>query len=68
MYIITFIFVIIRLIILFFYIRIRYSAIIFNYIKNKWFKIYIKNKYFLLINFFSFISITGIILRTLFFY
>lgn len=67
-YLITFIFIIIRLIILFFYIRIRYSAIIFNYIKNKWFKINIKNKYFLIINFFSFFSIIGIILRTLFFY
>nr|YP_010040132.1 NADH dehydrogenase subunit 2 [Spodoptera exempta]QOY46699.1 NADH dehydrogenase subunit 2 [Spodoptera exempta]QTZ20368.1 NADH dehydrogenase subunit 2 [Spodoptera exempta] len=68
MYMMTFIFVMMSLIMLFFYIRISYSAIMFNYMKNKWFKIYIKNKYFLLINFFSFISITGMILSTLFFY
>lgn len=67
-YLLTFIFVIIRLIILFFYIRISYSAFIFNYLKIKWFKIFIKNNYFLLINFFSFISLTGIIFRTFFFY
>nr|QHB74374.1 NADH dehydrogenase subunit 2 [Spodoptera frugiperda]QTZ20358.1 NADH dehydrogenase subunit 2 [Spodoptera frugiperda] len=68
MYLMTFIFVMMSLIMLFFYIRISYSAIMFNYMKNKWFKIYIKNKYFLFINFFSFFSITGMILSTLFFY
>nr|YP_010305091.1 NADH dehydrogenase subunit 2 [Spodoptera depravata]QTZ20360.1 NADH dehydrogenase subunit 2 [Spodoptera depravata]ULR86987.1 NADH dehydrogenase subunit 2 [Spodoptera depravata] len=68
MYMMTFIFVMMSLIMLFFYIRISYSAIMFNYMKNKWFKIYIKNKYFLMINFFSFISIMGMILSTLFFY
>lgn len=67
-YILTFIFIIISLIILFFYIRISYSAFMFNYLKIKWFKILIKNNYFLLINFFSFISLIGIILRTFFFY
>nr|QTZ20367.1 NADH dehydrogenase subunit 2 [Spodoptera ochrea] len=68
MYLMTFIFVMMSLIMLFFYIRISYSAIMFNYVKNKWFKIYIKNKYFLIINFFSFFSISGMILSTLFFY
>ncbi|YP_008757621.1 NADH dehydrogenase subunit 2 (mitochondrion) [Spodoptera litura] len=68
MYLMTFIFVMMSLIMLFFYIRISYSAIMFNYMKNKWFKIYIKNKYFLIINFFSFFSIMGMILSTLFFY
>nr|YP_010021185.1 NADH dehydrogenase subunit 2 [Spodoptera littoralis]QHB74387.1 NADH dehydrogenase subunit 2 [Spodoptera littoralis]QOK36230.1 NADH dehydrogenase subunit 2 [Spodoptera littoralis]QTZ20371.1 NADH dehydrogenase subunit 2 [Spodoptera littoralis]CAB4244820.1 unnamed protein product [Spodoptera littoralis] len=68
MYLMTFIFVMMSLIMLFFYIRISYSAIMFNYMKNKWFKIYIKNKYFSIINFFSFFSIMGMILSTLFFY
>nr|QTZ20369.1 NADH dehydrogenase subunit 2 [Spodoptera dolichos] len=68
MYLMTFIFIMMSLIMLFFYIRISYSAIMFNYMKNKWFKIYIKNKYFSIINFFSFFSIMGIILSTLFFY
>ena len=68
LYLIVFIFIIIRLIILFFYIRISYSAFIFNYLKIKWFKITIKNNYFLIINFLSFLSIIGIILRTFFFY
>lgn len=66
-FIVRFIFVIIRLIILFFYIRIIYSSFIFNYIKLKWFKIFIKNNYFIFINFFSLISILGIIIRTFFF-
>nr|QTZ20361.1 NADH dehydrogenase subunit 2 [Spodoptera picta] len=68
MYLMTFIFVMMSLIMLFFYIRISYSTIMFNYMKNKWFKIYIKNKYFSIINFFSFFSIMGMILSTLFFY
>nr|QTZ20370.1 NADH dehydrogenase subunit 2 [Spodoptera latifascia] len=68
MYLMTFIFIMMSLIMLFFYIRISYSAIMFNYMKNKWFKIYIKNKYFSIINFFSFFSIMGMILSTLFFY
>nr|YP_007026033.1 NADH dehydrogenase subunit 2 [Spodoptera exigua]AFQ31558.1 NADH dehydrogenase subunit 2 [Spodoptera exigua] len=68
MYLMTFIFIMMSLIMLFFYIRISYSAIMFNYMKNKWFKINIKNKYFLMINFFSFFSIMGMILSTLFFY
>ena len=62
-----FIFIIISLIVLFFYIRIIYSSLIFNYIKIKWFKIYLKNNILFFINFLSFISISRIILRTFFF-
>nr|UIF93629.1 NADH dehydrogenase subunit 2 [Agrotis ipsilon]UTT74681.1 NADH dehydrogenase subunit 2 [Agrotis ipsilon] len=68
MYLLTFIFVMMSLIMLFFYIRISYSAFMFNYLKMKWFKIFIKNNYFMLINFFSFISLTGMIFSTFFFY
>nr|YP_010326856.1 NADH dehydrogenase subunit 2 [Condica capensis]UNP54108.1 NADH dehydrogenase subunit 2 [Condica capensis] len=68
LYLLTFIFIMMSLIMLFFYIRIIYSAFMFNYLKMKWFKIFIKNNYFLLINFFSFISISGICLSTFFFY
>nr|YP_010329902.1 NADH dehydrogenase subunit 2 [Cucullia pustulata]UNP54654.1 NADH dehydrogenase subunit 2 [Cucullia pustulata] len=68
MYLLIFIFIIMSLIMLFFYIRISYSAFMFNYLKMKWFKINIKNKYFFLINFFSFISLTGMIISTFFFY
>nr|YP_010364900.1 NADH dehydrogenase subunit 2 [Condica illecta]QZL13443.1 NADH dehydrogenase subunit 2 [Condica illecta]UNP54947.1 NADH dehydrogenase subunit 2 [Condica illecta] len=68
LYFLTFIFIMMSLIMLFFYIRIIYSAFMFNYLKMKWFKIFIKNNYFMLINFFSFISISGMILSTFFFY
>nr|YP_008964997.1 NADH dehydrogenase subunit 2 [Mythimna separata]AHB34923.1 NADH dehydrogenase subunit 2 [Mythimna separata]AIW58401.1 NADH dehydrogenase subunit 2 [Mythimna separata]CDK36487.1 NADH dehydrogenase subunit 2 [Mythimna separata] len=68
MYLMTFIFIMMSLIMLFFYIRISYSALMFNYLKMKWFKIFIKNNYFLMINFFSFISLFGMILSTFFFY
>nr|UHA56173.1 NADH dehydrogenase subunit 2 [Actinotia polyodon] len=68
MYLLVFIFIMMSLIMLFFYIRITYSAFMFNYIKMKWFKIFIKNNYFLMINFFSFISISGMIISTFFFY
>nr|UHA56153.1 NADH dehydrogenase subunit 2 [Eudocima salaminia] len=64
MYLLTFILIMMSLIMLFFYIRITYSAIMFNYIKLKWFKIYIKNNNFILMNIFSFFSLTGMILST----
>nr|QWV61255.1 NADH dehydrogenase subunit 2 [Dudusa sphingiformis] len=67
MYLLTFIFIMMSLLMLFFYIRIIYSSFMFNYFKIKWFKIYIKNNYFLLINFLSFISMTGMIFSTFFF-
>nr|YP_010263894.1 NADH dehydrogenase subunit 2 [Spilarctia casigneta]UIF93590.1 NADH dehydrogenase subunit 2 [Spilarctia casigneta] len=67
MYFLTFIMIMMSLIVLFFYIRIIYSIFMFNYIKIKWMKIFIKNKNFLLINIFSFISFSGMIISTLFF-
>nr|AMJ17390.1 NADH dehydrogenase subunit 2 [Spilarctia subcarnea] len=67
MYFLTFIMIMMSLIVLFFYIRIIYSIFMFNYLKIKWLKIFTKNKNFLLINIFSFISICGMIISTLFF-
>nr|YP_010274826.1 NADH dehydrogenase subunit 2 [Celaenorrhinus aspersus]UJV31521.1 NADH dehydrogenase subunit 2 [Celaenorrhinus aspersus] len=66
-YIISFIFIMMSLITLFFYIRIIYSCILFNYLKLKWFNIFIKNNYFFFILFNSLISILGMILSTLYF-
>nr|YP_010326882.1 NADH dehydrogenase subunit 2 [Tiracola aureata]UNP54134.1 NADH dehydrogenase subunit 2 [Tiracola aureata] len=68
LYLMTFIFIMMSLIMLFFYIRISYSAFMFNYFKMKWFKIFIKNNYFLMINFTSLISLFGMIFSTFFFY
>nr|AID21705.1 NADH dehydrogenase subunit 2 [Hellula undalis] len=62
-----FVLIMTSLIMLFFYIRIIYSAFMFNYLKLKWIKIYIKNKLFIFINFFSMISIFGLIFSTFFF-
>nr|YP_009241686.1 NADH dehydrogenase subunit 2 [Dichomeris ustalella]AMP87953.1 NADH dehydrogenase subunit 2 [Dichomeris ustalella] len=67
-FILTFIFIFMSLIMLFYYIRIIYSSFMFNYIKLKWFKIFIKNKLFNYINFFNMISILGMIFSTFFFY
>nr|UYX62406.1 NADH dehydrogenase subunit 2 [Ophiusa tirhaca] len=67
MYFLTFILIMMSLILLFFYIRIIYSTFMFNYLKMKWFKIFIKNNKFSLINMFSFFSISGMILSTFFF-
>nr|WHL46461.1 NADH dehydrogenase subunit 2 [Sarbanissa venusta] len=67
MFLLTFIFIFMSLIMLFYYIRISYSAFMFNYMKMKWFKIYLKNKYFIVINFLSVISLMGMILSTFFF-
>nr|QII41350.1 NADH dehydrogenase subunit 2 [Oreta fuscopurpurea] len=67
-YLLTMLFVMMSLIMLFFYIRILYTSFMFNYIKLKWFKIFIKNNFKLYINFFSMISILGMILSTFFFY
>nr|YP_010023466.1 NADH dehydrogenase subunit 2 [Casmara patrona]QOP62718.1 NADH dehydrogenase subunit 2 [Casmara patrona] len=63
----TFIFIMMSLIMLFFYIRIIYSSLMFNYLKLKWFKIKINNFMFLKINFFSLISLFGMISSTFFF-
>nr|YP_009499406.1 NADH dehydrogenase subunit 2 [Mustilia undulosa]AWT58450.1 NADH dehydrogenase subunit 2 [Mustilia undulosa] len=64
LYLLTMIFIMSSLIIIFFYIRIIYSCFMFNYLKMKWFKILIKNNYMFYTNFFSIISILGMILST----
>nr|YP_009364901.1 NADH dehydrogenase subunit 2 [Burara striata]ARJ31571.1 NADH dehydrogenase subunit 2 [Burara striata] len=66
-YIISFIFILTSLITLFYYIRIIYSSIMFNYLKLKWFKIFIKNNYFMFILLFNLISLMGMIFSTFFF-
>nr|QXJ80269.1 NADH dehydrogenase subunit 2 [Dahira obliquifascia] len=66
-YFLTFIMVMSSLITIYFYIRIIYSSFMFNYFKMKWFKINLKNKFMNLINFFSLISILGMILSTFLF-
>nr|YP_009160977.1 NADH dehydrogenase subunit 2 [Luehdorfia chinensis]YP_010890263.1 NADH dehydrogenase subunit 2 [Luehdorfia chinensis huashanensis]AJA05951.1 NADH dehydrogenase subunit 2 [Luehdorfia chinensis]AJA05964.1 NADH dehydrogenase subunit 2 [Luehdorfia chinensis]AJA05977.1 NADH dehydrogenase subunit 2 [Luehdorfia chinensis]WJJ80164.1 NADH dehydrogenase subunit 2 [Luehdorfia chinensis huashanensis] len=66
-YIIMFIFIMMSLIMLFYYMRIIYSSIMFNYLKMKWFKIYIKNNFILFINTFSMISLLGMTISTFFF-
>nr|YP_010461121.1 NADH dehydrogenase subunit 2 [Pseudalbara parvula]UUF68392.1 NADH dehydrogenase subunit 2 [Pseudalbara parvula] len=68
LYLLTFIFIMMSLIMLFFYIRILYSSFMFNYIKLKWFKINIKNNIKMLMNFLSMLSIMGMIFSTLFFF
>nr|YP_010692444.1 NADH dehydrogenase subunit 2 [Cepora nerissa]WBV74597.1 NADH dehydrogenase subunit 2 [Cepora nerissa] len=67
MYIISFIFVMFSLVMLFFYIRIVYLSLMLNFFKLKWFKIKIKNNFFLIINFFSLISLSGLIFNTFLF-
>nr|YP_010947293.1 NADH dehydrogenase subunit 2 [Smerkata fusca]WGO62320.1 NADH dehydrogenase subunit 2 [Smerkata fusca] len=64
LYLLTIIFILSSLIIIFFYIRIIYSCFMFNYLKMKWFKISLKNNYMFHINLFSIISILGMILST----
>lgn len=66
-FILNFILIIIRLILLFFYIRIIYSSFIFNHIKLKWIKIKLKNNLINFLNYLSFISLFGIIIRTFFY-
>nr|YP_009229557.1 NADH dehydrogenase subunit 2 [Papilio xuthus]ALT55638.1 NADH dehydrogenase subunit 2 [Papilio xuthus] len=64
---ISFIFIMMSLIMLFFYIRVIYSCIMFNYLKLKWFKFYLNNNSMSFINFFSMISLLGMIISTFFF-
>nr|YP_009537883.1 NADH dehydrogenase subunit 2 [Limenitis camilla]AYN60600.1 NADH dehydrogenase subunit 2 [Limenitis camilla] len=66
-FIISFIFIMTSLILLFVYIRIIYSSLLFFSLKLKWFKIYIKNNFLILIYFFNFISLSGMIISTFFF-
>nr|YP_010417856.1 NADH dehydrogenase subunit 2 [Hypolimnas usambara]USF18015.1 NADH dehydrogenase subunit 2 [Hypolimnas usambara] len=68
LFIISFIFTISSLIMLFIYIRIIYSSFMFYSIKLKWHKIFIKNNFMIFINIFSFISLLGMIISTLFFF
>nr|AIT99335.1 NADH dehydrogense subunit 2 [Ampittia dioscorides] len=68
-FIITFIFVMMSLITLFFYIRIIYSCILFNYMKLKWFKMFLKKmNIFLLFYLMALIFYMGMILSTFIFY
>nr|YP_009141043.1 NADH dehydrogenase subunit 2 [Euproctis pseudoconspersa]AID49007.1 NADH dehydrogenase subunit 2 [Euproctis pseudoconspersa] len=67
LFLLVFIMIMMSLIILFFYIRITYSSIMFNYFKMKWFNLNMKNNKFLIINIFSFFSITSMIFKTFFF-
>nr|YP_010350257.1 NADH dehydrogenase subunit 2 [Endoxyla cinereus]UOK09637.1 NADH dehydrogenase subunit 2 [Endoxyla cinereus] len=62
--ILSFIMIMMSLIMLFFYIRISFSSILINYMKLKWYKINIKNNFMIIINFFSLISISGMIFST----
>nr|YP_010481700.1 NADH dehydrogenase subunit 2 [Psychophora sabini]UVU20392.1 NADH dehydrogenase subunit 2 [Psychophora sabini] len=64
----TFIFIMMSLILLFFYIRITYSSFMMNYFKMKWLIFFMKNNFFIFMNFFSMISILGIIFSTMFFF
>nr|YP_010288414.1 NADH dehydrogenase subunit 2 [Hypolimnas misippus]UKO32955.1 NADH dehydrogenase subunit 2 [Hypolimnas misippus] len=68
LFIISFIFTISSLIMLFIYIRIIYSSFMFYSIKLKWYKTFIKNNFMIFINIFSFISLLGMIISTLFFF
>nr|WIM00474.1 NADH dehydrogenase subunit 2 [Elymnias malelas] len=67
-FIISFFFIMMSLITLMFYIRIIYSSFLFFSFKFKWFKMFIKNKFLILINFFSYISLLGMIFSTFFFF
>uniref|UniRef100_A0A067YD87 NADH-ubiquinone oxidoreductase chain 2 n=1 Tax=Athyma daraxa TaxID=882618 RepID=A0A067YD87_9NEOP len=66
-FIISFVFIMSSLILLFIYIRIIYSSLLFFSFKLKWLKIFIKNNYLIFIYFFNFISLLGMIISTLFF-
>nr|YP_009364571.1 NADH dehydrogenase subunit 2 [Junonia vestina]ARH11464.1 NADH dehydrogenase subunit 2 [Junonia vestina] len=68
LFIISFIFTMSSLIMLFIYIRIIYSSFMFYSIKLKWYKIFIKNNFMIFINISSFISLLGMIISTLFFF
>nr|YP_010170693.1 NADH dehydrogenase subunit 2 [Orgyia postica]QRZ60700.1 NADH dehydrogenase subunit 2 [Orgyia postica] len=67
-YFITFVMIMMSLIILFYYIRTINSAFMFNYFKLKWFKSFNKNMNFSFINLLSFLSTSGMLISTFFFY
>nr|QXX99633.1 NADH dehydrogenase subunit 2 [Graphium xenocles] len=64
---ILFIFIMMSLIMLFIYIRIIFSSLIFNFLKMKWLKFFIKNNNIIFINFLSMISLLGMIMSTFLF-
>nr|YP_009538316.1 NADH dehydrogenase subunit 2 [Parasarpa zayla]AYN60678.1 NADH dehydrogenase subunit 2 [Parasarpa zayla]WGL40279.1 NADH dehydrogenase subunit 2 [Parasarpa zayla] len=66
-FIISFMFIMSSLILLFIYIRIIYSSLLFFSFKLKWFKIFIKNNFLIYIYFFNFISLLGMIISIFFF-
>nr|YP_009537792.1 NADH dehydrogenase subunit 2 [Parasarpa zulema]AYN60509.1 NADH dehydrogenase subunit 2 [Parasarpa zulema] len=66
-FIISFLFIMSSLILLFIYIRIIYSSLLFFSFKLKWFKIFIKNNFLIYIYFFNFISLLGMIISIFFF-
>nr|YP_010616524.1 NADH dehydrogenase subunit 2 [Vagrans egista]WAU48158.1 NADH dehydrogenase subunit 2 [Vagrans egista] len=67
-YIISFIFIMTSLIMLFVYIRIIYSSFMFSLLKLKWFKLFMNNNCLIMIYFFNLISMLGMIISTLFFF
>nr|YP_009538332.1 NADH dehydrogenase subunit 2 [Adelpha iphiclus]AYN60496.1 NADH dehydrogenase subunit 2 [Adelpha iphiclus] len=66
-FIISFVFIMSSLILLFVYIRIIYSSLLFFSFKLKWFKIFMKNNLLIFIYFFNFISLLGLSISTFFF-
>nr|YP_010613665.1 NADH dehydrogenase subunit 2 [Pseudergolis wedah]WAR69296.1 NADH dehydrogenase subunit 2 [Pseudergolis wedah] len=66
--IISFFFIMFSLVMLFIYVRIIYSSLMFYSLSLKWYKIYLKNNLLLIINFFSFLSLMGMIISTFFFF
>nr|YP_008379164.1 NADH dehydrogenase subunit 2 [Rondotia menciana]AGO20404.1 NADH dehydrogenase subunit 2 [Rondotia menciana] len=66
-YFLTLIFIMMSLVIIYYYIRIIYSSFMFNYFKMKWMNFFIKNNFMVMINLFSFFSITSMILSTFIF-
>nr|YP_009045403.1 NADH dehydrogenase subunit 2 [Athyma asura]AHA03754.1 NADH dehydrogenase subunit 2 [Athyma asura] len=67
LFIISFVFIMSSLILLFVYIRIIYSSLLLFSFKLKWFKIFLKNNFLIFIYFFNFISLLGMIISTFFF-
>nr|YP_009244976.1 NADH dehydrogenase subunit 2 [Endoclita signifer]AMR73720.1 NADH dehydrogenase subunit 2 [Endoclita signifer] len=67
MYMLSFLLIMFTLISLYYYIRISYSAFFMNYLKIKWFKLNINNK-FNLFMIFTLMSLISLILSTILFY
>nr|YP_010290269.1 NADH dehydrogenase subunit 2 [Holocerina smilax]ULO26101.1 NADH dehydrogenase subunit 2 [Holocerina smilax] len=67
-YLLSFLFVMSSLIIIFFYIRIIYSCFTFNSSKMKWLKINLTSNFLWIMNIFSMISIISIIFSTFLFF